>query len=155
MKTWITLTLAAAVAAGGYVTSRAAEESTSSTPAHNRILQQVKEKLDLSDEQLAQIRGVLKSDRSNLTDLLTRFHAARKDLRTAIRNDNATEASVRTASARVAAVEADFAVERLRLYGKISPILTDAQREKLSQLLAGLDDAVDRIIQRASARLAE
>jgi Spy/CpxP family protein refolding chaperone len=155
MKTWIALTLAAAVAAGGYATSRAAEDSVPRNPAHARMLQHIKEKLDLSDDQVAQIREVLKSDRSTLTDVLTRLHAARKDLRSAIRSDNATEASVRSASAKVAAVEADFAVERLRLYGKISPILTDAQRQKLSQMMAGLDDAIDRFIQRASAKLAD
>jgi len=155
MRTWIVLALAAAVAAGGYVTCRAAENPVSPTPARARILQRIKEKLDLSDEQVVQIRDVLKADRSSLTDLLTRLHTARTSLRSAIQSGDATEASVRSASAKVAAVEADLAVERLRLYGKISPILTDAQREKLGQMQAGLDDAIDRVIQRASARLAE
>jgi periplasmic protein CpxP/Spy len=155
MKTWISLTLAAAVAVGGYFTSQAAENSTSPASRHGRILQHIKDKLDLSDDQVTQIREVLKSDRSNLTDLLARLHSARKDMRSVIHSGEATEASVRSASAKVAVVEADLAVERLRLFGKISPILTDAQREKLSQLEAKLDDAIDQVIQRMNAKLAE
>ena len=155
MKTWIALTLAAAVALGGYGTARAADSSASHPSGHGRILQRIKDKLDLTDAQVAQIREILKADRSNLTDLLTRLHSARKEVRSAIHSGDATEASVRSASAKAAAVEADFAVERLRLYGKISPILTDAQREKLSQFEAKLDDAIDGIIQRMGAKLDE
>lgn len=41
-----------------------------------------------------------------------------------------------------------MAVERMKLYGKIVPILTDAQRQQLAGLQQWADDFVDRMIAR-------
>jgi Spy/CpxP family protein refolding chaperone len=159
MKTfkWFPLTLAAALVAGGLWTLEAqvADKTSATDAGRGRLLERVKQKLDLTDEQAAQIKAVLKADKDNLTTQLTRLHDARMALRSAIQAPDATEASVRAASAKVAAVEADLAVERLRLHGKISPILTDEQREKLSQLQTRADDFVDRLIDRVNERLSE
>ena len=95
------------------------------------------------------------SDKDTLTGLLSRLHEAHTGLRAAIQASGATEASVRSASARVAAVEAELAVERLRLYGQISPILTSAQVEKMKEMQARRDDFVDIVIGRISDWLAE
>jgi Spy/CpxP family protein refolding chaperone len=83
------------------------------------------------------------------------MHDARVALRTEIQKPDASEASVREAATKLAAVEADLAVERMKLHGKISPILTAEQREKLSEFQAGVDQFVDRLIDRAHKRLGE
>lgn len=83
------------------------------------------------------------------------MHDARKGLREAIRAKDATAASIRTASAKIAAVAADLAVERLKLHGKLSPILTGEQREKLAEIEARLDGFVSDAIGRIGERLAE
>jgi Spy/CpxP family protein refolding chaperone len=159
MKTsnWLVITVAATVAAGGLfaLTSRAANPVSPPGRLHGHLLERAKEKLGLSDTQVAQIKGVFKADKDNLTGLLTRWHEARAGLRSAIQAADATETSVRAASAKVAAVEADLAVERLALFGKISPILTGEQREKLGELQARVDDFVDGLIHRLGERLAE
>jgi Spy/CpxP family protein refolding chaperone len=74
-------------------------------------------------------------------------------LRDAIQSSGATEASVRAAAAKVATVEADLAVERLKLYGRISPILTADQREQVKQFQSKIDDFLDGAINRLSERL--
>ena len=158
MKTkWFVLTLAAALSAGGLfvLNAHAADSTAPRTALHGRLLERAKEKLGLTDAQVVQIKAVLKSDKDSLTGLLTRLHEARSGLRNAIQSPDATEASVRAASAKVAAVEADLAVERLKLHGKISPILTADQREKLSEFQARLDDLADTVIGRIGERLAE
>ena len=56
-------------------------------------------------------------------------------------------------SAKVAAVEADIAVERMKLAGRISPILTADQKEKIKAFEAKIDDLVDTLINRVGERL--
>lgn len=161
MKTskWFGLTLAAAVSAGGLFIFNAHAASPlalkSRAQERGRLVERVKEKLGLNDEQCAQIKSVLKADKDTITGLAKRMHDARTDLRAAIQASDATEASVRAASAKVAAVQVDLAVERFKLHGKISPILTDEQREKLSEFQARVDDFVDTAINRIGERLAE
>ena len=52
---------------------------------------------------------------------------------------------------KVASVEAGWAVERMKLYGKIAPILTDQQRRKI----AGFERRADNFAGGAIARLGE
>ena len=155
-KKWLVIMAAAALAAGGIFVVRA-HEAERAAGRFNRgaIVQHVVERLGLSDAQVKQIKAELSSERENLKSLFLRLHDTRKNLREAIRAADATEASVRTASAKVSAVEADLAVERLKLHGRISPILTGEQREKLGELEARVDDFVDRVINQIDQRLAE
>ena len=104
--------------------------------------------MNLTADQRTQIKNVLAGERATLAPLLGALHDARKNLRTAIRAGDATEASVRAASANAAAAEADLAVERMKLYGKIAPLLTEAQRQQLADLQQRADDFVDNVIAR-------
>jgi Spy/CpxP family protein refolding chaperone len=150
------LALAAALAiGGGFAPNSRAAESTADGPFSGQLGERIKEKLDLSDDQLAQIKNQFKSEKDNLTTLLTRLHAAHTQLRAAIHKADATETSVRAAAAQLSAVEADLAVERLKLYGKISPVLTADQREKLAGVEAGIDQFIERVINRIDTALSE
>jgi Spy/CpxP family protein refolding chaperone len=120
-----------------------------------RLAERAKEKLGLTDEQLGQIKDVLKSEKTSIVSLLARMRDARAGLRDAIRSTDANETSVRVASAKVAAVEADVAVERMKFFHQISPILTDEQRTKLAALQSNLDGFIDQAIKRMDARLGE
>ena len=119
------------------------------------LAERAREKLGLTDEQLLQIQDVLRPEKSNIVTLLTRMRDARAGLRDAIRSDNANETTVRAAAAKVAVVEAAVAVERMKLFRQISPILTSDQRTKLAAMQANLDGFVDQAIQRIDARLGE
>jgi Spy/CpxP family protein refolding chaperone len=153
------LILAAALNAGGFsqLTTRAA---TALSPQgigalRGHFLERAKQRLGLTDEQTAQIKAVLQAEKDTLVSLLSQFHDARAGLRAAIQAPDADEASVRAASAKVASVEADLAVERFKLHGKISPILTDEQRAKIKEFQARRNDLVDTIIGHIGERLAE
>ncbi|HTB85957.1 MAG TPA: Spy/CpxP family protein refolding chaperone [Candidatus Sulfotelmatobacter sp.] len=140
--------LAAAILADGFtaVKTYAAEDSVA--PARGKILQRIAEKLNLTDDQKSQIKTIFTGERDNLQPLVAAVHTARVGLRTAIRAGDATEASVRAASAKVAGAEADLAVERMKIYAKIAPVLTDAQRKELADMQANADEFADNLIAR-------
>jgi Spy/CpxP family protein refolding chaperone len=144
-------TLAAALVAGGFMVTqnnaRAGETPISAgAGSHRGWLQRIADRLDLTPDQRAQIKGVLDREKDNLTPLLSSVHEARKNLRAAIRAEDASESAVRAAAAEVAAAESNLAVERMKLYGKIAPILTDAQRQQLAEMQQKADEFVDNVI---------
>ena len=150
----LTLAMAAAIIVGGLTTAlaqKANDAATGTGPGHGRILQRLAKKLNLTDDQKSQIKAVLVTDRDALKTLLGQLHDARQGLRAAIRASDANESAVRAASAKVASAEADFAVERMKLYAKIAPILTDEQRRKISDL----EQRADSLVAGALARLGE
>ena len=135
---------------------RAEEDSTSAPePTHARIGARLAEKLDLTPGQKAEIKTILGVEKDVLKALVTRMHDARIAERSAIQAPDANETSVRAAAAKVAAAEADLAVERMKVYGKISPVLTDEQHRKLSELMQRADDFTDASIDRIGGRLSQ
>lgn len=155
MKTRM-LALAAALLAGGFtVTQTFAADGADGAPGHARWGQRLAEKLNLTAGQRAQIKAILAGEKGTLAARLGSVHEARKNLRAAIRADDAGEASVRAAAAAVGAAEADLAVERMKLYAKIAPILTGRQREELAALQQQADDFIDGALRRAGSRLGD
>jgi len=161
--TFLVGSLAVALLAGGLTVfySHAADNSSTSTDSQRpmmrggKLLERAKAKLGVTDEQAAQIKAQFKSEKENITSILTRMHDSRIDLRHAIQTADANESTVRAASAKVAAVEADMAVERLKLHNKIAPLLTNDQQKKLQDMEANADQFVDAVINRIGNRLAQ
>ena len=153
---WLSITLAAALNVGGWIAtpSLAADGAAPASP-RGRISQRLAEKLNLTDDQKAQIKTVLSGEKGVLMPLLGQLHDARKALRAAIHASDANETSVRAAAAKVAAVEGDLAVERMKIYGKIAPILTDEQRQKIADFEQRADNFVDNVLARAGERLGD
>jgi len=139
---WLTLTLAAALNLGGWLTTPSLAADTAPS-AHGRFLQQLAQRLNLTADQKAQIKTILLAEKDTRTTLLGQLHAARANLRAAIQAGDANETSVRAASAQVAAVEADLAVERMNIYGKIAPVLTHEQRQQISDFRRRADQVTD------------
>lgn len=155
-KKYLIITLAAAVAVGGLTVLNArAATAGGGRLRGGPIAQRVAAHLNLSDSQKTQIKAELKSEKDTLAKLCGQLHEARKGLREAVRAEGANESTVRTAAAKVAAVEADLAVERLKLHGKIAPVLTADQRQILAEVEARVDDFVTDAIGRIGERLAE
>ena len=136
---------------GGWLTTPSLAADTAA-PANGRFIQRLAQRLNLTDDQKARIKTVLQAEKATLTPLVGQLHAARKNLRTAIRASDANETSVRAASARVAEAEADLAVERMKIYGKIVPILTGEQRRQISDGERHADVLADPAIARADER---
>ncbi len=140
--------LAAAILAGGFAAVKAYAAEDSVAPARGKILQRIAEKLNLTNGQKSQIKTIFTGEKDTLQPLVAAVHQARVGLRTAIRAGDATEASVRAASGKVANAEADLAVERMKIYAKIAPVLTDAQRKELADMQASADEFADNLIAR-------
>lgn len=149
------LTLAAALAVGGFIYTAKAAERSGPGRFRGANLQRAAEKLELTDSQKTQIKAELKAEKDQLQQLFGRLHETRQDLREAIRASDATEATVRDASGKVAAVQADLAVERLKLHGKIAPILTEKQKTKIAEFEARVDDLVTDALEHFGERLTE
>ena len=142
--------LAVALLAGGFVATRtaAAADDSVQTATHARIFQRLAQKLGLTADQKARLKTILLGEKAVWQPLIVSLHDARTGLRTAIRAPDATETSVRAAAAKVAAIESDLAVERLKLYGKIAPVLTPEQLKQAADLSARADEAVENAIAR-------
>ncbi len=153
--------MAAAVALGGAMLVKAETTGTNQVASLDnprpgaRWMGRLRTQLGLTKEQVTTIRTNLAADKDNLTRLLSSLHEARISLRETIRKPGATEDEIRAASAKVATVEADFAVERAKLYGKISPVLTPEQLAKLDEMQQRADDFVDGAIVGFGRRLAQ
>ena len=117
-------------------------------PAGEKIWARLARQLELSTEQQAQIKDRFLAEKDRLHSVLERVHNARLDLREAIHAPEASESTVRTAAAQVAAAEADLAVDRLKLYRDINPLLNPVQRQKLAALEQHVDEFVDTALGR-------
>jgi len=156
MKTnkWLSIILATGLNLGGWLATPSLAADTNALP-HGRFFQRMAERLNLTADQKAQIGTIFLSQKDTVKTLLGQLHTAREGLRAAIRASDANEATVRAASAKVAAVEADLAVERMKIYGQIAPILTDEQRQQISDFQQRADNFIDQAIARVGDGLAD
>lgn len=157
MKThsWLMLGTAAALCAGGNCgfNANAAEQAPPRRHLRAQVLEKVREKLDLTDEQISKIKAELAAEKDTVKDLILKLREARVALREAIQAEKASESTVRAAAVKVGAVQADLAVERFKLYGRIHPILTPEQREKVKQFQERIDEFIDAAVNRLGDRL--
>jgi Spy/CpxP family protein refolding chaperone len=152
---WLLVTVAATLTCSGLAFSncKAAESDTAQRPGRQHWLKQAKEALGLTEEQSDKIKSVLRAEKDVLKDLISGLHQARTALRQTIQAPDANETSVRSASAKVAAIEADLAVERLKIFERIRPVLSNDQLEKLKELRDRMDESVEYAIDRIGKRL--
>jgi len=92
-------------------------------------------KLGLSEQQKAQAKAILKGSREQAQPLMASLKQERQGLRTLI-HSGSDEAAVRAQSAKVAAVQADLAVQRAATARKLMALLTPDQQAKLKDLKA-------------------
>jgi Spy/CpxP family protein refolding chaperone len=140
-------------AASSPAPAQSADAPASRPPAWALIFERIRERLDLTDDQVAQIKAQIQPEREALKDMIARLREAKAQLRQSIHSSDANDAAIRTTAAKVAEVEADLAVERHKLYGKINPILTAEQRAKIVEFQDKLDDFLDATIYRLTRRL--
>jgi Spy/CpxP family protein refolding chaperone len=91
-------------------------------------------RLNLSDAQRDQVKGIVDSHREEHRAVADRARAARETLAAAIAADQFDEGTVRARSAEVASVEADLAVAQARLRADVLQILTADQRAQLKKI---------------------
>jgi Spy/CpxP family protein refolding chaperone len=88
--------------------------------------------LGLSDQQKTQIKTIFQGHKADMQGFAARMQPARQALNAAIVGGD--EATIRSAAAGVAAVEADMAVFRATVRAQVFAVLTPDQQAKANQL---------------------
>ena len=138
--------MAAALIVGGAIVLKTQAQSAGVLAGRGPVLQKIVKGLGLSEEQITKIRTELRAEKETLVPLLKNLHETRKGLRETIQNDG-DETAIRAASAKMAAVQADLAVERAKLRVKIAPVLTEEQLLKIKRFEEKVDDFVLNALQ--------
>jgi len=110
--------------------------------------------LDLTDQQKGEIRDILHDGWQNgMGDAVDDVRLARRDLRHAIQDPEATDSAISAASAKVAQAETTLALARHRTAKKVIAVLDDEQRAKARELRDELEARGDALFERIGARL--
>ena len=91
-------------------------------------------RLNLSDAQRDQVKGIVDSHRDEHRAIGDRARSAHDALEAAVTADQFDEGTVRARSAEVSSVDADIAVAQARLRAEVLQILTADQRAQLKKL---------------------
>jgi protein CpxP len=112
-------------------------------PPVGRIFNKMATELGLSSQQQQDVKAVFAKNRPQTEPLMKQLMAERRSLRTLIQADTIDEAAIRAQSAKVAAVEADLAVQRAHVAQQVRAILTPEQVQKFKDLQATQDSRMD------------
>ena len=102
----------------------------------HRFFQRLAKKLALTDQQKVQAKAIFKDNRAQAKPTLDSLKAERHRLRSLIQSGSADEAATRAQSAKVAALQADLAVQRAKGAKQLLALLTPDQQAKLKALQA-------------------
>ncbi len=128
---------AAAIAVGGLMAGRVSAQAFRERPRGEfatRIFARMARTLDLTDDQKARIKDVLRAHADEIKAQMQASGDARRALHDAVMAPQIDESAVRTAAMKVGQVQGDGAVLFARLRTDIEPILTDAQKAKVQSL---------------------
>jgi len=109
-----------------------------------RVFARVADRLDLSDSQREQIRGVLKAHKDAILENIQSVRQARLALRHSTEADPIDESAIRRNAAELGRSEGEAAILRAQIKAEILPVLNDDQKEKLAALHSR-DGAGDRV----------
>ncbi len=138
VKTALPMALALAVMLAPAALAQPSGRSMGPGPGHGPgrgpNLERMTRHLDLTDQQRDQIRQILDNRRDGAAQLDTELRDARDRLHAAIHADVFDETGIRDASAAVALLEADRAVDMARTLQEVRQVLTPEQREKMGEM---------------------
>ena len=139
---------AAAVALGGLFAGRLAANAVPAAGAGSPFgptgFARLARTLDLTEDQKAQVRAILKTRAADIQDQMKAGLEARRALHDAILADPVDETAIRARAADLSRVEANGAVLYAHVRAEVFPILTDAQKQKVSELRQRLQARGDR-----------
>lgn len=115
-------------------------------PAPGFFLQRMTQRLDLTPQQVDEIRGILKSHEAELEAEVGAIKTAREKLFDTIHADTFDEAAIRSASAKVGTAETELAVTRGEIAHEIKGVLTPEQQAEAKKALADLKSFVEQIL---------
>jgi Spy/CpxP family protein refolding chaperone len=103
---------------------------------HGAIARHIAKELDLTPDQIQQIKTIFASHKAELTTELTAVKTDRGQLFDAIHATTLDENAIKTAAATVGTAEGNLAVTRAQVFGEVRQVLTPDQQTKLTGLLA-------------------
>lgn len=110
---------------------------------HGSHFKKMAKELQLTQQQKQQLKEIFAKNRPQAEPLMKQMRAERRALRALIQADTIDEPAIRAQSAKVAAVEADLAVQHARVAKEIRAILTPEQIAKEKELQAQRDKKMD------------
>jgi protein CpxP len=126
--------LIAAIGLAPALSSAAMGDDGAAPPRHH--LKKMSQDLNLSQQQQQQIEGVFLKSRQQMEPLAKQLKTERQAMLSLIHGDAFNEAAIRAQSAKVAAVEANMAVERARTTQEVRKLLTPEQVQKFKEIQA-------------------
>ncbi len=106
------------------------------------LLGRIGDRIGLTDGQRSEISGILAAHRDTFVALANNEAEARRALRTAIRQPAVDEAAVRAASAAVAPLDRELALERAATFSEVAAVLTPDQLAHLQELREAIATAI-------------
>jgi len=106
-------------------------------PHHGRgrMIERIFDRLDLTDDQKEAVHEAMMGHREQTQPLFEEKISRRRALGKTIHADPFDEGAVRQAAADLAAVDADLAVMKAKMFQKINTVLTAEQRERMVELI--------------------
>jgi protein CpxP len=157
MKTaWKTLSVAAALFAGVGMAQAAPPGGgiDGDTPRHvGSPLKKMVKELGLDAQQKTQVKDILKNNHDTAKPLMDKMVAEKRAMRALIQAETVDETAIRSQSAKVAAVEADLAINRAQLAQKLRAVLTPDQIQKFKAIQEKRDQQMDNRRAKGSGRM--
>jgi protein CpxP len=122
-------------------------------PMHGQHFKRMATELGLSAQQKLDIKAIFQKDRAQFQPLMQQLKTEHRSLRSLIHADTIDEAAIRAQSAKVAAIQADLAVQRAHMSQEVHKLLTPEQVLKLKDFQAKQDERRDKAGARAMKRL--
>lgn len=131
---WVTGLLASASVLAGHP-GCGPEAGHDGMPMHGRMWDRMVEKLDLSEQQQEQIKGIRESARERVEVNREAMKASRDKIQAALAA-GADETKIQQLLIEQSAGKAKAIVARAQVHREIQAVLTDEQREKLAEMKA-------------------
>lgn len=152
-----TCLLATVLAAGGSVSGLAAggplgDDVPEARPLRMLVSGQfgrlltLRSELGITADEREQIRGIVKSHRQELANVLKPMAEKRRALRDATLAEHPNEATIHAAAGELVKAIGDAAVVGAKIKAEVHSVLTPEQREKVSEFRHDTETAVDRFL---------
>ena len=105
---------------------------------------EVAKELGLSAQQRQDIRAILKNNLDQVLPLVQQLKSEHRGLRSLIQANTVDEAAIRAQSAKVAAIQANLAVQRAQISQELRKLLTPEQILKFREIQAKRDQRLDK-----------
>ncbi|SDJ58249.1 Spy/CpxP family protein refolding chaperone [Microbulbifer yueqingensis] len=102
-------------------------------PHHERMLERMAEKLELTEEQKAQIKANHEANRAEHRKLREEMHKVREEVSEAL-DSGADQATLDELASRLGALQIEKMRQRREMHEQLKAVLTDEQKAKLEQM---------------------